>query len=408
MINWRSRRALIIGSAAAALLVLTLALFASTRTRPRREPPPRRDSAAQTMPGTDMGGMDMPPTSSDGSVALTPGQVREFGITFGAAEVRTLETEVRTVGTVTIDESRVVKISPKFGGFAERLYVNVTGQRVGRGTPLLEVYSPELVAAQHELLLAQRLQRTIGRSTVPGVPQTSTDLAAAARERLRLWDVSEAQIAAVSRTGQVKRTITLYSPASGVVVEKNVVQGQSFQAGQELYTIANLAQVWVDAELRESDVANVRAGAGADIELNAYPGRTFKGRVAYLLPTLTAETRTTRARILVANTGEVMKPGMYATVRIRSPQQSALTVPVPAVLRTGERDVVFVDMGGGRLMPHTVRLGKMTADYAEVLSGLEAGQRVVTSAQFLLESESNLGEVMRAMVGQGAGMGTRR
>jgi len=396
VINWRSRRVLIAGTGLVVLAVLTWMLITARDERPK----PTvilRDRDMTSMPGMDMPGMDMP---TDGSVRLTSGQVREFGVTFGTVEVRTLETEVRAVGTVVIDESRVIKVAPKFGGFVERLYVNVTGQRIGRGGALLDVYSPEVVAALQELLLASRLEGTVGTSAIPGIPQTSTDLTGAARQRLRLWDISEAEIASVLRTGRVPRTTTLRSPAAGVVILKNVVQGQSIQPGQDLYTIANLAQVWVDAELRESDIAGVRPGSGADVELTAYPGRTFKGRVAYLLPTLQEQTRTTRARIVVANTGELLKPGMYATVRIRTPQRAALTVPASAVLRTGERIIVFVDIGGGRLMPREVQLGRVTTQHAEVLGGLEAGQRVVTSAQFILDSESNVAEVMRAMIGQ--------
>lgn len=396
MINWRSRRVVIGATGLAVIGILTWMLIAARDERPKRSVA-QRGTSPPSMPGMEMPGMDM---TTDGSVPLTSGQIREFGITFGTVEVRTLETEVRAVGSVVIDESRVAKVAPKFGGFVERLYVNVTGQRVGRGGALLDVYSPEVVAALQELLLASRLERTVGAGTVPGVPPTSMDLTTAARQRLRLWDVSEAEIASVLRTGRVPRTTTLHSPTSGVVVEKNVVQGQSIQPGQELYTIANLAQVWVDAELREADMAAVRPGSGADIELAAYPGRAFKGRVAYLLPTLQEQTRTGRARIVVANTGELLKPGMYATVRIRTPQRAALTVPASAVLRTGERTLVFVDMGGGQLLPHDVQLGGVTREHAEVLGGLEPGQRVVTSAQFMLDSESNLAEVMRAMIGQ--------
>jgi Cu(I)/Ag(I) efflux system membrane fusion protein len=185
-----------------------------------------------------------------------------------------------------------------------------------------------------------------------------------------------------------------------VVVEKRVVRGQAIAPGEQLYTIADLSEVWVDVQLREADAAAVRVGSGADVELAGLPGRTLKGRVGYIYPTLEQETRTVRARVAIANADGVVKPGMYATVRLTTPGRSALTVPNSAVLRTGERNVVFVDMGGGELMPHEVELGATAGEYTEVLAGLEPGQRVVTSAQFLLDSESNLAEVMRAMMGQ--------
>ena len=396
----RRHRNVAVGGAiviSAVLLWLLLADDNSARRSP--EVAPRTTSAGmEGMEGMgDMAGMDM---SGDGSVQLTSGELRQFGVTFSTAEIRPLTTEVRTVGLVTFDERRLAQVAPKFGGFVERLYVNFTGQPVGRGHPLLDIYSPELVAAQQELLVARQLERTMGQSSVPGVAPRGMSLVAAARQRLRLWDMSEAQINSVLQSGRVRRTITLYSPAGGTVVEKNVVDGQAVMAGQTLYTIADLRSVWVDAELRESDVANVRIGSGADIELNAYPGRTLKGRITYFYPTVQEQARTVKARIDVANTGGILRPGMYATVLIQTPLRSALTVPRSAAINTGERSVVFVDMGGGRLMPHDVVLGRVAGDYVEVISGLEPGQRVVTSAQFLLDSESNIGEVMKAMIGQ--------
>ena len=344
-----------------------------------------------------MEGMAMP---GDGSVRLTAGQLRQFGVTFGSAEERTLEQAVRTVGIVSFDETRLAQVSPKVSGFVERLYVDFTGQPVRRGQPLLELYSPELVAAQEELLLAGRLQRDMGAGDVPGVPAGSTDLVASAKRRLRLWDISEAQIEQILRTGEVQRALTLESPASGVVVDKNVEEGQAVEAGQTLYRIADLSEVWVEAELREADAGAVRVGTPATVELAAFPGRGVEGTVEYVYPTLQQEARTLKARVAVPNPGGRIKPGMYATVRFATPTRKALSVPTSAVVRTGERAIVFVDMGGGRLMPHGVELGQATEAYTEVLAGVEPGQRVVTSAQFLLESESNLGEVLKAMMGQ--------
>ena len=355
---------------------------------------------AGTAGGEGMEGMAGMNMSGDGAVVLTAGQITAFGLTFGTVEMRMLETEVRTVGTVTFDETRVAQIAPRFGGFVERLHLAYTGQPVQRGQPVLEIYSPELVAAQQELLVARRLDRTMNESRVPGVPAASSDLLGAARRRLQLWDVSEAQIEDVLRNGRVQRTLTVYSPASGVVVEKKVVSGQSTTPGEALYTIADLSEVWIDLEVREADAASVRVGAGAGVEFTGLPGRPFKGRVEYVYPTLQEETRSVRARVSVANTGGALKPGMYATVIVRAPTRRALAVPSSAVLRTGQRNVVFVEMGAGRLMPHEVEIGRVTGDLTEVLSGVEPGQRVVTSAQFLLDSESNLAEVMKAMMSQ--------
>ena len=341
--------------------------------------------------------------STDGAVHLTTAQLTTFGVTFGTVEQRTLTTDVRTAGTVVMDEARVATVTPKINGFVERLYVNTTGQPVRRGEPLAEIFSADLIAAEEELLLARRLDRTVGQSAVPGVPSSSGELLAAARRRLRLWDVSDAQIDDVLRTGRSRRTITLYSPATGVVTDKKVTQGQAVQAGTEIYVVADLSSVWVDAQVRESDATDLRVGSGADLEFATYPGRTYKGRVTFLYPTMAEQTRSLRARIAIANADGRLKPGMYATVRLSSPTRSALTVPRSAVLQTGERAVVFVDQGGGALRPMDVVTGRTAGEYVEVLSGLAPGQRVVTSAQFLLDSESNLAEVMKSMIGMSGG-----
>jgi len=247
------------------------------------------------------------------------------------------------------------------------------------------------------------LQRDIGNSAVPGVPAGSSDLVEASRRRLRLLDVSDNQIEAVLRTGRARRTLTIYSPSAGVITEKKVVRGQSVMAGDGLFTIADLSRVWIDVQLREADASAVRVGSVAAVEIAGLVGRTTSGRVEFIAPTLQADTRTVGARIAIANTGGAFKPGMYATVRLSTPGRSALTVPSSAILRTGDRNVVFVDMGAGSLMPHEVQLGAEAGDFIEVLSGLERGHRVVTSAQFLLDSESNIGQTMKSMVQMGSG-----
>ena len=346
-----------------------------------------------------------PGVSTDGTVRLTTAQLTTFGVTFGTVERRTLSADVRTVGTVMMDESRMASVTPKINGYVERLYVNTTGQPVRRGQPLAEVYSPELLAAEEELLLARRLDHTVGQSAVPGVPSSSGELLAAARRRLRLWDVSDAQIDDVLRTGRARRTITLYSPVTGVVTEKKVILGQAVQAGMELYAVADLSAVWVDVQVRETEAADLRTGTGADLEFATYPGRTYKGRVTFIYPTVAEQTRSVRARVSVANSDGQLKPGMYATVHLSSPTRSALAVPRTAVVQTGERAVVFVDQGNGALKPVDVATGRAAGEYVEILSGLEPGQRVVTSAQFLLDSESNLAEVMKSMIGTSGGSG---
>lgn len=359
-----------------------------------------RNSAAGEMAG-------MPGMGAEGSVTLTADQIRTFGITYGTVERRRLATVVRTAGVVAFDETRVSQVTPKIGGFIEQLHVDFTGQPVRRGQPLLELYSPDLVAAQQELLLAAQLQRSVGSSAVPGFPADSANLVAAARRRFALWDIADQQIDEILRTGRVRRTLTLFAPTSGIIVEKKVVSGQSVMAGEHLYTIADVSRVWIETELRVGDAADVRVGSAANIDVAGLPGRSFKGRVEYVYPTVQPEARTIRARVAVSNGDGVLKPGMYATVRLSSPSDTVVTVPNSAVIRTGERTIVFVDTGGGQLMTHDVTLGRVTEEFTEVLGGVDEGARVVTSAQFLIDSESNLAEVMRSMIGQAGTSGAR-
>lgn len=342
-----------------------------------------------------MGGMAM-----DGSIRLTADEVATFGITFGTADVRPLVRRIRSVGTVEFDETRMAYVAPKFGGWAERLHVDFTGQRVREGQPLLDVYSPELVTAQEELLLAARMAESVGGSRFESVAGGAQDLLASARRRLAYWDVTDDQIDRLLESGEVQRTLTIHAPVSGIVMEKEVFQGQAFQPGTNLYMIADLSEVWVSAEIFEADVPLVREGMSVEISVASLPGEALSGTVEYVYPTLEERTRSMRARISLPNPGARLKPGMYATVALRAALGESLTVPTTAVLHSGERAVAFVDMGGGEIMPHELRLGRRGEAYVQVLEGLAPGDRVVTSAQFLLDSESNLAEVMRAMMAQ--------
>jgi Cu(I)/Ag(I) efflux system membrane fusion protein len=338
--------------------------------------------------------------TGDGSVLLTADEIRSFGVTFGTVEHRELKASVRATGVVVFDETRVAQVTSKVGGFVERLDVDYTGQELRRGQSLYALYSPDLVAAQEELLAAARLSSRTGVAAVPGLPSDDSGLLAAAERRLRLWDVSEEQIKAVLRQGRPERTITFFSPVGGTVTEKQVVRGQAIEPGQPLYTIADLSVVWVEADLRESDAGGVAERSAAEMEFAAFPGRPVTGRVAFVFPMLQGESRSVRARIELPNADGRLKPGMYGVVRISTPGRRSLTVPAEAILRTGRRSLVFVDLRGGRLAPRDVETGRTAGGLTEILVGLEPGQRVVTSAQYLLESESNLGDIMRSMVGQ--------
>lgn len=382
------------------VLVLTAGLSFMTACGGGSTDDPPTTSGTDT--ASEMGDMDgdagMDGMAMDGTIRLTADQRQTFGITFGTAEVRPISKTIRSVGLVEFDETDMTFVAPKFGGWAERLHVDFTGRSVEAGEPLLDVYAPELVTAQEELILAARMAEEVEDSRLEDVSTGARDLLASARRRLEYWDISPEQIDRLLETGEVRKSLTLHAPATGVVMEKNVSEGQAFQPGTNLYMIAGLSEVWVNAEIFDADVGLVREGMPAEVTVAAVPGRTFRGHIDYVYPTLEDRTRSMRARIVLPNANAALKPGMYATVRMAADLDETLTIPASAVLHTGERAVVFVDMGGGELMPHEVETGLRGDELVQVISGMEPGARVVTSAQFLLDSESNIAEVMQAMM----------
>ena len=330
-------------------------------------------------------------------VILSAAEARRIGVTFATATVGPLDREVRTVGQVTYDETRVTTIAPKVDGFVERLYVATTGQPVRRGEPLLALYSPMLVTAQEELLLARRLASDVAAGT-SDAKRSAEELLSSARRRLLYWDIAQSEIDRIESTGDVQRTLPLVSPSNGFVVEKSVLEGQRIMAGEALYKIADLSVVWVEGDVFEQDLAAVRVGQGARAEFEAYPGEHWLGRISYVYPTLDPETRTARVRVELPNDRLRLKPGMYATLRVRGVARgNALSVPRGAVLVTGERALVFLKRADGMLEPRHVAVGVATDDRVEILDGLAAGDTVVASATFLVDAESNLGSVMGGM-----------
>ncbi len=337
--------------------------------------------------------------ASDGpqSVMLSSEDARRIGVTYAVATVTPLIREIRTVGQVTFDETRLRTISPKVDGWVERLHVAFTGQFVVAGTPLLAVYSPMLVTAQEELLLASKLRADVAAGS-DDARRSAEELLTSARRRLGYWDVPATAIAHIERTGEVQRALPLYAPVGGFVIEKNVLQGQRIMAGDALYKLADLSTVWVEGEVFEQDLSSVRLGVRAVAELDALPGEKFVGRITYIYPTLDPETRTVRVRVEVPNARLRLKPGMYATLRLTGARNApALSVPRTAVLSTGERHLVFVKRPDGMLEPRLVEIGVATADRIEVLRGVVAGDTVVVSATFLVDAESNLGTALGGM-----------
>jgi membrane fusion protein, copper/silver efflux system len=344
-----------------------------------------------------------------GNGALTPVTLdaeaaRRIGVTYATAAQKRLTHEVRAVGSVTFDETRLADVNPKIEGWVERLHVDFTGAPVRRGQPLLEVYSPMLVSAQEELILARRLVDEAAAGGSERAARTARDLLESARRRLLYWDIAESEVAEIERTGTPRKTLTLSAPASGIVVAKNVVEGGRIMPGMDLYRIADLSRVWIEVEVFEKDLSLVELGQHGVVILEAYPGEYFDGLVTYVYPTVAVDARTGRVRLEMANPRLRIMPGMYATVLLHlAAPREGVVVPRTAVLQTGERSLVFVRASDGALVPREVTTGLAVGNDIEVVVGLEVGDVVVSSANFLIDAESNLGASVGAMVnGNGA------
>lgn len=414
MLTMRVRRALYVALPLAALAVafaftlggrVTVGQGDSHDAAAQATDPHAGHDMSQMQAGQDMAdvqtdphaGHDMAP---DGAVQLTPEMTRTLGVTVVAAELAPVTRAIRAAGTVTYDETRLATVTSKYSGFIETLHVDFTGQAVRRGQPMFEIYSPDLIAAQEELLGALRMRARMGDDAGDDVKARAETLVDAARRRLLLWDVSRQQVDRIAASGAAQRTVVFHSPASGFVTEKLVENGQAVQAGMPLYHVANLESVWVEADIYEQDLRFVRVGAPATVEINAFPGEPGHGRVSYIYPEVRAETRTARVRVELANPGARFRPGMYATVGIDVPvSERAVLVPRDAVMYSGTHAMVFVQESPGVYRAREVVTGADAAGRTQILSGLDPGTLVVSHANFLLDSESRLTESMGAMPG---------
>lgn len=330
------------------------------------------------------------PAASSTELKISTEKVQKLGVRTEPATLRTLDRQVRAAGRVEPDERRTFAISPKFEGYVERLHVNATGQVVGRGQPLFEVYSPELVSAQREYAIAAQGVQALkdsGEETRRGMQQ----LAESSLARLKNWDISDEQIKALASSQQSKRTLTFRSPVSGIVTEKKAIQGMRFEPGEALYQITDLSSVWVIADVFEQDIGQLKPGTSATVSISAYPDKRFQGKVSYVYPTLNAETRTIPVRVELANPQTLLKPAMFAQVELAvGGSAPVLTVPTSAVIDSGTRAVVLVQRAEGRFEPREVKLGARGNQYVQVLSGVQPNEDVVVAANFLIDAESNL------------------
>jgi Cu(I)/Ag(I) efflux system membrane fusion protein len=369
-----------------ATLVLTVLALLGCRSKPQSDSMGDMTMTAAAPAGTDTGH-----AQKREPVHLAPAQARALGVTYTVVERGALARVVRTVGQVVAAEPLIADVTPKFDGFVEKLYVDATGLAVHRGQALLTVYGPMLVAAQEELLIAKRLAASVDSSDADAWRGAQT-LLVGARRRLGYWDISEAQIEQIERTGEVTKTLTLTAPFDGVVIEKMVVAGQAVMPGVKLYRLADLSTVWIEGDVFEQDLGLIPVGAPARVEVSSYPGHPFSGRVSFVAPVVDAQSRAGRVRVALPNPGGLLKPGMNATLLFEARLGAdVLNLPAEAVVMTGERNVVFVVGRDGALDPRDVTLGLRAGARVQILGGLKEGERVVASANFLVDAESRLG-----------------
>jgi Cu(I)/Ag(I) efflux system membrane fusion protein len=336
-----------------------------------------------------------PSTAGLATVGIDPQRQQLIGLRTAPVVEGQVGWSWRTVGRVAVDETRVHHASLKFSGFIEQIFVDYVGKQVRSGEPLFRIYSPDVASAEEEYLLALRTRDALGSGTAGA----GSDLVAAARERLKLWDIPEAEIRRLERTGKAQRTVTIFAPMSGVVTRKDAVMGHRVVEGDAPYEITDLSQVWVLADAYESDLARVRLGTPATLTLQAFPNREFPGKVVFIDPILDPKTRTAKVRLAFPNSTGELRPEMFGEVTLRTPARRGLSIPTDAIIDSGTRKVVFVSLGEGKFRPLEVKIGASDGDRSEVLEGLKAGEEVVTRANFLVDSESRLRASLGALEG---------
>ena len=359
-------------------------------------------------PGKSPMGMDLVPVyeeegdekESASTIRIDPGTIQNMGVRMGRVERKQLVKYIRAFGNITYDERRIYAVNTKFNGWIEKLYVDFIGETVKKGQPLFDIYSPELVTAQEEYLLALEQNRNLKDSSYPSIREGAQRLLNASRTRLRYWDLTDKQIKRIENTGIVQKTLTVFSPASGVIIKKHAFQGHHVKAGEHQYEIADLSNVWVDVEIYEYELPWIKKEMPAEMELSYIPGKIFTGKVLYVYPFLTAKTRTAKLRLEFPNPDYQLKPDMYANVNLKSAiSEDSLVIPQEAVIDSGVRKVVFVVLGKGKFQPREVKLGMEGNDHEfQVLEGLQENEQIVISAQFMLDSESRLREAIQKML----------
>jgi RND family efflux transporter MFP subunit len=339
-------------------------------------------------------------------VQLSPERMQSIGVRTGRVQRKAVNDEIRVTGNVAVDETRLAYVQVRYSGYVQKVFADATYQYLRKGQPLFTIYSPDLAATEREYLVAKENQQRVAASTVPGVTEGAASLLEAATERLKQWGVPQQEITRLESTGQVQQELTVESPVSGYITERNALPNLTVQPDTRLYTVADLSTVWVFAEVFQNDLGRIKIGDRATLSVDAYPGRTFEGRVNFIYPQVDTMTRTVRARLAFSNPGLKLTPGMFVNVALKLGGGTQLVIPATGVLQSGTRQVVFVNRGDGYLEPREVELGARAGDDFVVLKGLKEGEEIVTSANFLVDSESQLQAALGSFTPPPPGAGT--
>lgn len=364
-------------------------------------------------PGKSKMGMDLVPVYEDqvsgsGTVRIDPVTVQNMGVRVAPVNKISFRRSIRAVGRIEFNEEKIYIVSPKISGWIEKLYVDFTGKQVVKGQSLLEIYSPDLVTTQQEYLLALKNREMIKNTKFSGIREGAESLLESSLQRLLYWDVPQTEIDRLTRSGKVQKTLTLNAPASGIVLHKNAVDGMFVKEGMDLYKIADISTIWIIASIYDNEAPWINEGQTAELDLPYNPGKSLYGKVSYIYPYLNEKSRTIDVRLEFPNPGYRLKPGMFANVKLNTPViENAIVIPAEAVIRSGERNIVFVSSGEGRFEPREVSIGEEGDNgMLRIKTGLLEGENIVISAQFLMDSESRLQEAIQKMLEQKANMGS--
>ncbi|MFZ0521580.1 MAG: efflux RND transporter periplasmic adaptor subunit [Candidatus Acidiferrales bacterium] len=373
-----------------------------------RSATPMTQTQAKQSNSSVQGSMTTPTPSAEPAlvpVQISPERLQNIGVRTSRVESKVVQDEIRVTGNVAVDETRLSTVQVRYPGYIEKVFADATYQYLRKGQPLFTIYSPDLVATEREYLVAKQNQQRVAGSTVPGVAEGAASLLDAAKERLRQWGVSQREIDRLESTGEVQQEFEVDSPVSGYITERNALPNLTVQPETHLYSVADLSTVWVMADVFQVDLGRIKVGDGATLTVDSYPGRVFEGRVNFMYPQVDMTTRTARARLVFSNSGLKLTPGMFVNAVLKAPMGKQLVIPTGGVLQSGTRQIVFVTRNDGYIEPREVQLGARAGDDYIVMKGVKEGEEIVTSANFLIDSESQLQAALGSFVPPPPGAG---